>query len=226
MDFNDYKNSYVKTIEDSLQFSGKEHDFFTQLKAGFLKNIIKKNLPEIRELRLLDIGCGHGLIHRHLKDVNLDIVGVEVADEVLQLAKQSNPDVSYFSHDGKTLPFESQQFDVAITICVMHHVPPLEWLRFLQEMKRVIKPGGIAIIFEHNPYNPLTRYIVANNILDEDATLLSSLKLKKLMRDAGFANIKSRNILFTPFAHRVFRWLDKVLGRAPFGAQYYSIGRV
>jgi 2-polyprenyl-3-methyl-5-hydroxy-6-metoxy-1,4-benzoquinol methylase len=226
MDFNDYKNSYVKTIENSLQFSGKEHDFFIKIKAEFLQDIIKQNLPDVAEPYLLDIGCGHGLIHKHLKDASLNIVGVEMADEVLQLAKQSNPEVSYFNHDGKVLPFASQQFDVAITICVMHHVPHIEWLSFLQEMKRVVKPGGIAIIFEHNPYNPVTRYIVANNVMDKDAVLLSSLKLKKLMHVAGFGAVECRNILFTPFAHGIFRWLDKVLGRLPFGAQYYSIGRV
>jgi 2-polyprenyl-3-methyl-5-hydroxy-6-metoxy-1,4-benzoquinol methylase len=226
MDFNDYKNSYVKTIENSLQFSGKEHDFFTKVKAEFLKDIIKKNLPDVRQPHLLDIGCGHGLIHKHLKDTGLNIVGVEMADEVVQLAQQSNPEVKYHSHDGKTLPFASQQFDIAITICVMHHVPPQQWRSFLQEMKRVVKPGGIAVIFEHNPYHPVTRYIVANNVLDEDAVLLSSPKLKKMMRDTGFASVQSRNILFTPFASRVFRWLDKMLGRVPLGTQYYSIGRV
>jgi SAM-dependent methyltransferase len=226
MDFNEYKDSYVKTIEDSLQISGQEHDFFTRVKADCLKNIIKVNLPHVQRPSLLDIGCGHGLIHQHLQTANLEIVGVEMAAEVLQLARQANPEVRYLNHDGKTLPFESHQFDVAVTICVMHHVPPQQWLSFLLEMKRVVKPGGIAVIFEHNPYNPATRYIVANNILDEDAVLVSSPKLKKLMRAAGFNQVNTRNILFTPFAHHIFRWFDQMFGRIPFGAQYYSIGRV
>lgn len=226
MDFNEYKNSYTQTIENSLRSSGKKHDFFIQVKAKFLKDIVKIYFPGVEQLHLLDIGCGHGLIHKHLENSNLNIVGVEVADEVLQLARQSNPNVRYIRHDGKKLPFESPQFDIAMAMCVMHHVPPSDWPKFLSEIKRVLKPTGIVIIFEHNPYNPLTRYIVANNILDEDAVLLSSYQLKKLMHEAGFTRMISRNILFTPFAHSVFRWLDKALGRLPFGAQYYSIGRI
>ena len=226
MDFNEHKDSYVETIENSLQFTGKSHDFFTQVKADFLKNILKKYLPYVKSPRLLDIGCGHGLIHKHLKDTDLEIVGVEMAAEVVALAQQSNPEVVYQSHDGKTLPFESQTFDVAMAICVMHHVPKREWASFMQEMKRVIKPGGLAVIFEHNPYNPVTRHIVANNPLDEDAVLLSSLTLKKLMHQAGFLRVNSRYILFTPFAHRIFNWFDKIFGRIPLGAQYYSIGKV
>lgn len=226
MDFNEHKNTYVKTIEDSLKFTGKEHDFFTRVKADFLKNLVKKHLPDAKKPKLLDIGCGHGLIHKHLKEANYDIVGVEMADEVLELAKNANPEVTYFNHDGTTLPFESQQFDVAITICVMHHVPPFQWVSFLQEMKRVVKRGGLAIVFEHNPYNPFTRYIVANNILDEDAVLLSSFRLKKLMLQVGFERVRSKNILFTPFANKIFRMLDSALGRIPLGAQYYSLGHV
>lgn len=225
MDFNDYKNTYVDTIQDSLRFSGKEHDFFTQVKACFLKSLIKQHLPHLNEPSLLDIGCGHGLIHTHLANSNLDIMGVEIADEVLDLARKVNPGVKYLSHDGKTLPFEAAQFDIAITICVMHHVPPTEWQSFLNEMKRVLKPGGIAVIFEHNPYNPVTRHIVKNNILDKDAVLLSSPRIKKLMRSTGFDQVETKNILFTPFAHPFFRWLDRTLGFIPFGAQYYAIGR-
>lgn len=222
MDFNKYKASYSETIERSIKFSGQEHDFFTRIKAEFLHEIIKKYIPQISEPYLLDVGCGHGLIHKHLKNHKVKLVGVEMANEVLELARQENPAVDYFCHDGETLPFEENTFDVVFAICVMHHVPPLQWLNFLVEMKRVLKPGGIVVIFEHNPYNPLTRYIVANNILDEDAVLLSSGSLKKLFLKAGFSDQSSRNILFTPFSHRIFRWLDKKLGWCPVGAQYYA----
>jgi SAM-dependent methyltransferase len=224
MDFNTYKNTYTQTIEKSLRFSGKEHDFFTQVKASSLQNIIGQFLPNIKNISLLDIGCGHGFIHKHLKNKDLHITGVEIADEVLKLAHQLNPEVSYFPYDGNILPFSSQQFDVAITICVMHHVNPLQWQNFLSEMKRVVKKEGIVVIFEHNPYNPVTRHIVAKNILDNDAVLLSSFKLKNMMRRSGLNHVHSRNILFTPFANKFFRWLDRKLGRFPFGAQYYAVG--
>jgi SAM-dependent methyltransferase len=226
MDFNEHKDSYVQTIESSLRMSGKEHDFFIKVKAECLKTIIQQYFPENTIPRLLDIGCGHGLIHKHLDVNKLNIVGVEVAEEVLVLAKKSNPQVRYLAHDGKTLPVDDGQFDIALAICVMHHVPPFEWMGFLKEMKRVLKPNGIALIFEHNPYNPVTRYIVANNILDADAVLLSGQKIKKMLQATGFKQIKNRNILFTPFAHSAFRWVDKVLSKIPLGAQYYSIGRV
>lgn len=225
MDFNQYKDSYTTKIEESIKFAGKEHDFFTKVKADFLCKIIEKNLANVDKPHVLDVGCGHGLIHKHINKKDFKLVGVEMADEVLELARVDNPNVEYISHDGKILPFADNTFDVTFAICVMHHVPTNQWLDFLSEMKRVLKVGGIAVIFEHNPLNPMTRYIVANNELDADAVLLSSYKLKSLMKTTGFENRVSRNILFTPFSHPTFRWLDTMLGILPIGAQYYAIGK-
>lgn len=225
VDFNDSKDSYRASIEESIRFAGKDHDFFIAAKADYLGRLIKQHAPTLAKPRVLDIGCGHGLIHPYLSKLGLDVVGVDVATEVLELARAANPGVSYLGYDGTTLPIESASFDVAIAICVMHHVPPEQWTSFLKEMRRAVKPGGIVIVFEHNPYNPLTRYVVATSELDRGATLLSSPRLKKLMRGLEL-EVDDRFILFTPFAHRFFRWLDGKLGWCPLGAQYYVAATV
>ena len=224
MDFNQSKDNYRQTIERSIAFAGKGLDFFTEVKADYLRSIVARRLGKVTVPRILDIGCGHGLMHPYLRSFGLDIVGTEVATEVLSLARAANPKVAYVGYDGQTLPFTPNSFDVALAVCVMHHVPPAQWKDFLREMRRVLRPGGIAVIFEHNPLNPLTRYVVASNTIDADANLLSARMLRKLMRQAGFEAPQTRNILFTPFAHPGFRWLDDRLGRIPFGAQYYAIG--
>jgi len=224
-DFNETKESYRDTIEQSIAFVGKGLDFFTELKATYLQKSVAAELPAVDEPRILDIGCGHGYIHRSLRRFGYEVVGIEVAGDVLALAREANPEVTYIAYDGTTLPFEDKNFDVALAICVMHHVLPEQWPSFLREMRRVVRSGGIAIIFEHNPFNPLTRYVVASNEIDDDAILLSARTLRGLLRDAGFAPVKTRNIIFTPFASSVFRPLDEKLGWCPFGAQYYAVGK-
>ena len=224
MDFNESKDNYRETIERTIAFAGKGLDFFTEVKADYLRKIVASRLGETSVPKILDIGCGHGLMHPYLRSFGFDIVGAEVAREVLPLAQAANPDVLYVGYDGRRLPFASQSFDLALAVCVMHHVPPAEWKDFLGEMRRVLRSGGLAVVFEHNPLNPLTRYVVASNAIDADAHLLSARTLRSLMRQAGFEAPLTRNILFTPFAHPGFRWLDDRLGRIPFGAQYYAIG--
>ena len=85
------------------------------------------------------------------------------------------------------------RFDLALAICVMHHVPPAEWVHFLAEMKRVVKPGGAVFIVEHNPLNPLTRYVVAHSEIDQASHLLPSSRLRKLMRKAGLRSARTEN---------------------------------
>ncbi|WP_210497172.1 class I SAM-dependent methyltransferase [Microvirga antarctica] len=226
MDFNETKQTYRDTIEQSIAFAGKGLDFFTSVKADYLHRIVQAELPGLDKPRLLDVGCGHGYIHPDLRRFGFDIVGVEVATEVLPFAREANPDVTYLGYDGTTLPFEDDSFDVAMAICVMHHVPPEQWPNFSREMHRVLRPGGIVAIFEHNPINPLTRYVVSRNEIDDDAVLLSTSTLRGLLKDAGFQQVATRNILFTPFASPFFRAVDRQLGWCPFGAQYYAVGKV
>ncbi len=224
MDFNESKSVYRERIEETLAFSGKGLDHFTRVKARYLRDIARQELPQLHHPRLLDVGCGHGYIHPDLSRYGFDIVGVEVATEVLPIARNANAEVNYLGFDGTTLPFADGSFDVVTAICVMHHVPPDQWLGLAKEMRRILRAGGIAAIFEHNPYNPATRYVVAHSEFDDDAVLLSPPTLSRLLRDAGFSRVKARSILFTPFEGRVFDVLDRYLGWLPLGAQHYAVG--
>jgi SAM-dependent methyltransferase len=225
MDFNKTKDLYRDIIEQAIAFSGKGLDFFTLVKADFINKTIKHHLSDLDKPRILDVGCGHGYVHSKLRSMKYEIVGVEMAKEVLPFAKKENPEVSYVAYNGKNLPFADSSFDLTLAICVMHHTPPKQWLNFLREMRRVLRRGGIAVIFEHNPFNPLTRYVVANNEIDADAVLLSECALRGLLLNAQFVKVQARYILFTSIANRTFRKIEERLGWLPLGAQYYVVGK-
>jgi SAM-dependent methyltransferase len=224
VDFNETKATYRLQIEDTIGFAGQGLDFYTKVKAQYLRELVARELPDVPQPRLLDVGCGHGYIHPELAG-GFRITGVEVAAEVLPLAREANPGVEYLAYDGHRLPFDDASFDVATAICVMHHVPPAQWQGFAQEMRRVLRPGGLAVVFEHNPWNPATRYVVAHNDIDADAVLLPAPTLRRLLAGAGLARVRTRGILFTPFGSPFFRGLDRRLGWLPVGAQYYAMGR-
>lgn len=224
VDFNTAKDNYREVIERSIGFAGKGLDYYTKAKADAFKRAVRAYFPHLQKPKLLDVGCGHGLIHPYLHG-SFEITGTDVAGEVLTLAARENPGVSYVPYDGTKLPFADASFDLALAICVMHHVPPADWLKFLGEIKRVVKPQGGIFIFEHNPFNPLTRYVVSHNELDHGVTLLSGGRLRKLMREAGLRAPLTENILFTPFSQRFFIQLDKVLTWCPLGAQYFTFAR-
>lgn len=82
------------------------------------------------------------------------------------------------------------------------------------------------MIFEHNPFNLLTRYIVNRCPIDAAAILLSAGETKWLMRQVSFADIHNRYYLFFPQAF--YSWLgglEKYLSITRLGGQYCTAGR-
>jgi len=227
-EFDNYKDNYIDDINFGLNYTGQSIDYYTKVKAQNLIEFIKNNIIDVTKIKIMDVGCGHGLIHPFLskhEDLCVEIHAVDMAASVIDYARKENPTVSYKVHNGKDLPYKANSFDLAYTICVMHHVPPQDWKEFLKEMKRVIKPGGLLVVFEHNPYNPLVKKFVNNCPIDANAVLLQARKVRGLLREIDMDNIRSKYILFTPFDNPFFHWLDQKLNWLPIGGQYFVAAR-
>ena len=222
--FDAYAGSYEEEVNRSLAFLGLKVDYFTRVKAAYLIDRLAGHFGETRSLKLLDIGCGVGAGHSAIQGQLGALCGTDVSRDCLAQAARRNPWASYRGYDGVRLPYADGEFDTAVTICVMHHVPPAQWQAFAAEMKRVVRPGGLALVFEHNPLNPLTRRVVSNCEFDADAVLLPQRRTRALLADAGFRDIASRAILSIPSFGRTTRKLDLAIGRLALGAQYLAQG--
>ena len=209
-----YPADYRGEIEGAMALP-ISHEFFIKGKAEWLEEFAAKRSLSIR--RALDIGCGMGFLHRHLK---FEVVGTDVSKEALEFAASTNSG-SYHHYDGKTLPFD-QEFDLALAITVMHHVPPPDWPAFVREAIRTVKPGGLFIVIEHNPLNPLTQITVKRSEMDFDAVLLRAKTVERLMREANLSRVGTDYLFFSPFA--ASKGVDRYLRRLPIGAQYATYG--
>ncbi len=223
--FDDYVESYKNEVDDSIGFIGQDVDFFIEIKAELLLKLADKNFRDLSAIKVLDIGSGVGLVDSFLKGKIKNLYGVDVEEGVVEKAKYNNPEVNYSIYNGSKLPFEDNTFDLCFAINVVHHVPPSLWENFLQEMRRVLKPGGLAAVFEHNPLNPLTRLAVARCEFDRDAVLLHHGKIKSLFKTAGLKLFEDKFIVFFPFKAKLFRGIETALGWLPLGAQHYVTGK-
>jgi SAM-dependent methyltransferase len=226
-EFDDYHNNYEATIGEAISYTGKPQAFFTKVKAQYLLDLYAATFGATQTLNILDIGCGVGSIHEFLLQdrPNLRIWGADVAHTVIERARVLRPQVQYDCYDGLTLPYERGHFDACLAICVLHHVPQRDWAMLLQNMRDVVKPGGIVTIIEHNPYNPLTQHLVRTCPFDRNARLLRLKTLMSLFRDIGLDQIAHRYFQFTPFGGSLFQRFDRALGWLPLGAQYFVSGR-
>lgn len=219
-EFDAFAETYDSDVRHSLY--GLKPDYFTKVKAGFTIDLVDRHFGASAEVDALDIGCGIGNYHALLGRRFRTLTGTDVSRASLGRAAARNAGVDYRHYDGQRLPAPDQSFDVAFAICVMHHVPPRQWGSFAAEMKRVLKPGGLALVFEHNPANPLTRRIVDRCEFDRDAVLLGRRSTEQLLREAGLKHVRSRCILSVPSIGGRTRDIDLALGRLGLGAQYLA----
>lgn len=220
-DFDQITDEYEAKINKAIAIGGREHEFYIAVKRDHILQLVSAQFGNIGDLDVLDLGCGIGAYHAGLSDRFRQLHGIDVSTKSIDFAKNRYPDVLYSSYDGDALPYEDGKFDVVFTVCVMHHVPVAKWNGFTAEILRVLKPGGLALVFEHNPYNPATQYIVKSCDIDKDAVLLRPATSRKLFERSGFQSIKTRTILTVPPVNRILTRVDAVLGGLPFGAQYY-----
>jgi SAM-dependent methyltransferase len=225
-DFDAYRDAYREAVEKSIAFARTELDFFTRAKAETLLEVTARRVGNPLELSFLDVGCGPGETDRFLEGKVVGLAGVDVASELVKVASERNPWADYTAvRPGEPLPYPAQAFDVSFAVCVLHHIAPPQRSGLVREMSRVTRPGGMVAIFEHNPWNPLTRRAVARCEFDEDAVLLARGEVKRLLRGAALAEVESHYILFFTRESARLRRIERRLRRTPLGAQYVVTAR-
>lgn len=221
-DFNNFAKDYRQIHTENVQgISGADSYYFAEYKVKELSRF-EKNTP----LKLLDLGCGDGATEFFLQQYlpAIEVNAIDVSDRSIEVAVQRNLQNSSFElYDGSEIPFGDNIFDIVFVAGVLHHVSFDKQKQLLSEISRVLKTGGRLYLFEHNPLNPFTKYLVRTCVFDEGVTLLKSKETKKLVTEAGL-QIAARNFtIFFPRKNffKPFLKLEKYLYSVPFGGQYY-----
>jgi SAM-dependent methyltransferase len=224
-DYDRYRDRYREELDQAVSFAGASHDFFTRAKAEELVRLTRRHLGDPALLEAVDVGCGIGLTDRHLAGRFRALTGTDVSPGVLETAARENPDVRYELAERGRLPFEDGAFDLAFAVCVVQVVPQTERPRFVAELARVTRPGGLVVVFEHNPYNPLTRLVVSRCEFGEDARMLAMPEVERLLGENGVKPLDRGFILVFPSRRERVLAAERLLRRFPLGAQYYIAGR-
>ncbi len=222
IDFDDFADDYRQIHSQNIKITGENSEYFSEYKILGLAKFLEKNNP----LKILDYGCGDGGSEVYFEKYfpKASILGIDVSNQSLKIATQKKlKNSTFLTFDGSTIPSNSQTFDVIFAACVFHHIEGNKHIEVLQEFFRVLKDGGLVVVFEHNRLNPLTRKAVWKCKFDEGVKLVSVFDLKKKMKRAGFKNFCTNFTLFMPRYKffKPFLFLENYLKKLPIGGQYY-----
>jgi SAM-dependent methyltransferase len=225
-EFDAFADEYERLHSQNIHLSGEAPAYFAQQKAQLAAALVANALPRAR---ILDFGTGVGNSIEPLKRQfpSAQIEGIDVSQRSIAIARSRFAELALFRHfDGATVPFEDGSFGLAFAACVFHHIDHAEHEALIRELRRVLAPGGWLTIFEHNPFNPLTRHAVNTCEFDRNARLLTARTLQAVVRRAGFNQVQAKYCVFFPRALRALRPLENKMGWLPLGAQYCVVARV
>jgi len=216
VDFDDYTDNYNSLLRESTGFFTENEAYFAKYKV----NILRREVPATTK-RLLEYGCGIGRNIPFLRAAFPDatIAGSDISLASLEIARNENPDVEFFLEQDDT--DVTEPYEAIFIAGVFHHIPVRERAAVMKTLYRRLAPGGTIVIFEHNPFNPVTRKIVNDCPYDRDAVLLKPSKLKTLLVDAGLLVRRNAYCLFIPPSLSVLLPLEAKLGWLPLGGQYW-----
>jgi SAM-dependent methyltransferase len=104
---------------------------------------------------LLDFGCGSGRVLRHMVALTAGAQGsgCDVDARAIDWASRAYPDLGWaVSSSDPPLPFSSDSFDLVYSISVLSHLDEPRQDRWLTELRRVLRPGGAALLTVHGAY--------------------------------------------------------------------------
>jgi SAM-dependent methyltransferase len=230
--FDRVARDYEKIHNRSLPPGVHSVDFIHQRAATATRWICERYAG--KEFCYLDFGCGNGRMLKFLIDSDalkplveqgrVRLFGFDTSVESINEARSLVGDDSVcLVSDLNDLP-RDVRFDFVISCHVFHHIPPAERAETVERLASWMKSSSMLVIWEHNPFNPITRLLVKTCPFDDDARLLTLNTTKALFgknsfRYRGHAYVN----VFPP------RWLrlnavsatEVKLAGLPIGAQYW-----
>jgi SAM-dependent methyltransferase len=212
---------YVEHLNKNLRLTGSTSDHFYRAKIQMIRERLSAT-PKV----ILDFGCGIGILSRILAESFPDskILGFDPSAESIRVGKENS--VGF----GDRLELHSElseiegQADLVVSAGVFHHIHSDFQQKNFKALFDAMAAGGKLFVFEHNPWSPLARLIVALANVDRGACLISGPKMRQYFEQAAFSDITVDYISFFPPWMGPFLKLETYLKKFPLGAQYLAMG--
>ena len=222
-EFDRFAGEYEDLLKDPVrEYFAPRSDFFVSRKLDILGECATRLGRNTRTATWLDVGCGKGQLLRAGRSQFARAVGCDRSVDMLKAC--ADLDVVQQVEDDR-LPFADASADWVTAVCVYHHVDGPSRARLTTEIHRVLKPGGVFAIIEHNPLNPAVQVIVRRTVVDASARLLTAGKARRELRRGDFRIAGTRYFLVVPQGlYRACGWIERACEALPVGGQYCVLG--
>lgn len=183
------------------------------------RKMFEKFVPELTGKRILDVGCGLGMMMEYFASRGNDVVGIDIVPQAVRANMSRGLHV--VEADARAIPFKTDSFDMVYSLGVIEHFE--ETQQALQEQVRTCKPGGIVVAvvpYLITPYYWAGRLL--NRLAQKEFDLLvtygkpfSKKRLASKMEAAGCEQILTKPYYGSAFLRLLFKrlrpnWVDGI----------------
>ena len=136
-----------------------------------------------------EIGCGPGQISRYLQDRGATMRGIDLSREMVKWAQRLNPDISFEQGNMLELNLPDASLAAIVSFYAIIHIERDKVSRALQEMNRVLQPGGSLLISFHGGEGVLHRDEWYDKPISIDVTLFGADEMTGYLESAGFEDV-------------------------------------
>jgi SAM-dependent methyltransferase len=222
-EFDAYADNYDEALAMGLSMTGEPKEYYASERVSWVAKRLVAAKWAVRTV--MDFGCGTGSGVPFLFDgLGAKLVhGVDVSAASLETARKMN------RRDGTTFAMIEEpigpSFDLAFCNGVFHHIPVAERHAAAAYVYEALVPDGMFALWENNPWNPGTRYIMSRVPFDRDAITMTPSETRRLLRNAGFDIVHTDFLFVFPHVLRALRPLERLFAPLPFGGQYLVLAR-
>lgn len=212
-----------------------QHDHFDRIAGEYdeslpphvVEHYLDKRVKYIQRIlpsgKVVDVGCGTGVVAGRLAASGYDVTGVDPSAGMLEYVETHAPGVKAVQGTATGLPFEDGIFDLSMCVAVLHHIAEADAVhQSLLEMVRVTRPGGLVLVWDHNPRNPYWKNLMAR-VPQDDGTerLIPEAEILTGLKDGGAEVVACDQSGFVPdfvsprllpFSARVEKLVEKTPG--------------
>jgi SAM-dependent methyltransferase len=222
--FDTFADHYDTHLNAALAVTGEDKEYFANARL----QSVQGKLEALHESphTVLDYGCGIGDTSQLLCQMSgvHNVVGVDLSMRSIEIARLQDRSrkCSFFS----TTEYCPQgHMDMAYCNGVFHHIPILERRVAVEYIYRCLRPGGVFVLWENNPWNPATRFIMSRCAFDDDAITLTPREACALLSTGRFKVLGVDYHFFFPRFLKLLRPAESALSRIPLGGQYQVLCR-
>lgn len=139
--------------------------------------------------RILEAGCAGGRESKVFVEKNIDVVGVDISEGLLKVAKEVNPTVRYIQADFRDLPFKDREFDAVWSHASLVHMETIEDMKkSLKEFHRVLKSSGYLYVYVKLQQGEEKTAIVSDVLSNHERFFryYTQEEIASLLSDTGF----------------------------------------